>query len=52
MILKENETVNVVGGASIVTAALITSLTKVISAIYTYGQNLGSSIYKLIKRRA
>ena len=51
MILKDNETVNVVGGASYITAALVSALTKAISAIYGFGQNLGSAIYRLIHKQ-
>ena len=51
MILKENETVNIVGGASIITAALVSAVSKAISLIYGFGQNLGSSIYRLIRKQ-
>ena len=51
MILKDNESVNVIGGASIITAALISALSKAISTIYSFGQNLGSAIYRLIRKQ-
>jgi hypothetical protein len=51
MVLKDNETVNVVGGASYITAALVSALSKAISTIYSLGQNLGSAIYRLIHKQ-
>jgi len=51
MILQDNESVNIVGGASIITAALISALSKAITTIYGFGQNLGSAIYRLIKKQ-
>ena len=51
MVLKDNESVNIIGGASTITAALISAATKIINTIYGFGQNLGSSIYRLIHKQ-
>ncbi len=51
MVLKDNETVNIVGGASVITAALISALSHAVSTIYGFGQNLGSAIYRLIRKQ-
>ena len=51
VILKDNEAINIVGGASIITAALITAVSKAISTIYGFGQNLGSAINRLITKK-
>ncbi len=52
MILKESESISVIGGATGFTAALISAVNKVISTIYSYGQNLGSAIIRLIRKNA
>jgi len=47
MVISENDSVNIVGGATGFTAALISALSKAVSTIYGFGQNLGSAIYRL-----
>ncbi len=51
MILRDNETVNVIGGASWLTAAMVNAVSKIVSAIYGFGQNLGSAIYRLVHKQ-
>lgn len=51
MILKDNETINIVGGASWISAAMVSAVAKAVTTIYTFGQNLGTAIYRLIKKK-
>ena len=51
MILKDNETINIVGGSSFISAAMVSAVAKVITTIYSFGQNLGTAIYRLIKKK-
>ena len=47
MILSERESINIVGGATGLTAALISAVSKIITVIYGFGQNFGSALYRL-----
>ena len=51
MILKDNETINIVGGSPWLSAAMVSAVAKAIITIYTFGQNLGSTIYRLINKK-
>lgn len=50
MKLTDNEAVQYVGGGNVITAALISATTKVITMLYQFGQNLGSTIRRLISK--
>ena len=50
MVISENESVSIIGGATGFTAALISAVTKVVSTIYGFGQNLGTAIYRIIHK--
>ena len=48
MNIKEEESLTYVGGASKITASLVSALTKAVSILYSIGQNLGSSIRRYV----
>lgn len=48
MILSKKESINYIGGASIITSAFLSSITSFVKTIYTIGQNFGSTIKRLI----
>ena len=51
MVLKDNESINIVGGTSWLTAAMVSAVSKIVMTIYGFGQNLGSAIYRLIRKQ-
>lgn len=48
MNIREEEAITYVGGASKVTASLVSALTKAVSILYSIGQNLGSTIRRYV----
>ena len=49
MILTKEESITYIGGGKI-TAALLSAATTLIKSIYSMGQNLGSTIRRLISK--
>ena len=50
MVVSESESISIVGGATGFTAALISAATRVVSTIYSFGQNFGTAIYRIIHK--